>query len=357
MAGRSGSFSPASASETSSSDNNSTEKSRKPDNTAFKQQRLPAWQPILTAQSVLPAFFVISVIFIPIGVVLLLASDDVLEFSEDYTNCNSTTCADLRLNSSRMVEKCYCTITLNITKDMTSSEVYVYYGLSNFFQNHRRYVKSRDDAQLNGQDVINSLSNDCKPYRDVNDTIPIAPCGAIANSLFNDTFTITRQGVSDAVVNINHTGIAWPTDKGQKFNNPGDPSQTIEQRFVGYIRPLFWQRAVYDLDQTDPSNNGFENEGLIVWMRTAAFPTFRKPYGRIGTGLQAGLYDVVIEYNFPVTSFAGRKRIIVSTTSWIGGKNSFLGISYIVVGSLCFAVGIALCIVHHITKKTTTGPR
>lgn len=30
------------------------------------------------------------------------------------------------------------------------SNVYVYYGLSNFYQNHRRYVKSRDDSQLNG---------------------------------------------------------------------------------------------------------------------------------------------------------------------------------------------------------------
>ena len=26
----------------------------------------------------------------------------------------------------------------------------MYYGFSNFYQNHRRYVKSRDDSQLNG---------------------------------------------------------------------------------------------------------------------------------------------------------------------------------------------------------------
>lgn len=31
----------------------------------------------------------------------------------------------------------------------------MYYGLSNFYQNHRRYVKSRDDSQLNGN--IDSL--------------------------------------------------------------------------------------------------------------------------------------------------------------------------------------------------------
>ena len=28
---------------------------KRPDNSAFKQQRLPAWQPVLTAKSVLPS--------------------------------------------------------------------------------------------------------------------------------------------------------------------------------------------------------------------------------------------------------------------------------------------------------------
>lgn len=39
--------------------------------TAFKQQRLPAWQPILTARNVMPIFFGVAVAFIPIGIGLL----------------------------------------------------------------------------------------------------------------------------------------------------------------------------------------------------------------------------------------------------------------------------------------------
>ena len=31
--------------------------------------------------------------------------------------------------------------------------VYVYYELDNFYQNHRRYVKSRSDSQLEGENV------------------------------------------------------------------------------------------------------------------------------------------------------------------------------------------------------------
>ncbi len=43
--------------------------------TALKQQRLPAWQPILTAKTVLPLFFVVGVIFVVLGGVLLYYSN------------------------------------------------------------------------------------------------------------------------------------------------------------------------------------------------------------------------------------------------------------------------------------------
>lgn len=44
---------------------------------AFKQQKLPAWQPILTAGTVLPTFFLIGIAFIPIGFGLLMSSNQV----------------------------------------------------------------------------------------------------------------------------------------------------------------------------------------------------------------------------------------------------------------------------------------
>lgn len=45
----------------------------------------------------------------------------------------------------------------------------------------------------------------------------------------------------------------------------------------GTTKPVNWRRPVYELD-LDPENNGFINEDFIVWMRTAALPTFRKLY-------------------------------------------------------------------------------
>ena len=55
----------------------------------FSQQKLPAWQPILTAGTVLPAFFVIGIAFVAIGVGLLHFSNEVLEYNVDYTQCKN----------------------------------------------------------------------------------------------------------------------------------------------------------------------------------------------------------------------------------------------------------------------------
>lgn len=64
-----------------------TLRNKKPENTAFKQQRLPAWQPILTAGTVLPAFFIIGLIFIPIGIGLYVTSNNIKEFEVTSVTC------------------------------------------------------------------------------------------------------------------------------------------------------------------------------------------------------------------------------------------------------------------------------
>lgn len=73
---------------------------------------------------------------------------------------------------------------------------------------------------------------------------------------------------------------------------------------TGTGKPPYWHKPVYELDPSDSTNNGFINEDLIVWMREAAFPNFKKLYGVLNRanppftkGLPAGNYSIEIQYS------------------------------------------------------------
>ena len=83
-----------------------------------------------------------------------------------------------------------------------------------------------------------------------------------------------------------------------------------------------------------------EDEHFIVWMRTAGLPNFRKLWGRLEQGIKKGTYNVTVDNNYDVNGFDGNKSFVLSTTNALGGKNYFLAICYIVVGSLCLIFAI-----------------
>ena len=50
-------------------------------------------------------------------------------------------------------------------EDKMDGDVYVYYQLKNFYQNHRTYVKSRSDKQLLGTELEKDEMDDCLPRK------------------------------------------------------------------------------------------------------------------------------------------------------------------------------------------------
>ena len=98
----------------------------------------------------------------------------------------------------RTVEDCHCIMNFSLPFDIRPPWD-VYYGMKNYYQNHRRYLNSWDVNQLRGSE--NSFRNptaDCRPIVNLasaadgssSKELPVVPCGLIANSWFNGEFGI-----------------------------------------------------------------------------------------------------------------------------------------------------------------------
>ncbi|BFZ61019.1 alkylphosphocholine resistance protein lem3 [Saitoella coloradoensis] len=356
------------------------EKSRKPGNTAFRQQRLKAWQPILTPKTVLPIFFAIGIIFAPIGGLLLYASRVVSEVMIDYTHCitsaeNGTfspipsNYLSASFDKSKLQAKwsistntsvnpypgsngTVCNIQFHLPEKF-GAPWFLYYHLTNFYQNHRRYIQSVDIEQLSGHARTASdvdSTDSCSPLAKDGD-LPYYPCGLIANSQFNDTFSdliaINPPSGAAEIVVLSKNNIAWSSDKDLYKNTSYTPETCLPPpNWVGRYGTTYSASDLYSIH---------EDEELMVWMRTAGLPDFSKLARRNDTySLPAGTYNLSIGLNFPVTEYDGTKSILLSTRSVIGGRNDFLGIAYLVVAGLCIILG-ALFTARHLIKPRKLG--
>ena len=168
-----------------------------------------------------------------------------------------------------------CTLQFPIPNNI-GPPVLLYYRLTNFYQNHRRYVKSLDTDQLKGDAVSVSTikSGSCDPLRVDDSGKPYYPCGLIANSLFNDSFNdpvnVNVQGDNrdNQTYDMTNKGIAWDSDKAlygktkYKAEDIAVPPNWQEQWPKGYT-----EDNLPDLEA---------DEEFQVWMRTAGLPAFSK---------------------------------------------------------------------------------
>ncbi|KAI7685355.1 Cell cycle control protein 50A, partial [Sarcoptes scabiei] len=321
----------------------------------YRQQCLPAFRPLIDRRSTITLFATISSMLIIIGSILMHQSKLERLFRIDYTDCRPFTgtrsCSQIlfdwrsnrSLRASTSPPSCHCWFRFFLSESLPSN-VFIYYGLENYHQNHLHYVRSKSLDQFQGRPVI---LRDCEPFGykqiDRNNRKPIVPCGTIANSLFNDSYklwfldhrTITSYPLIRPV-KLKRTKIAWPSD--MNFVKKIDPKV-----FVNFTNPPNWgSTTLWDLDEFDAKNNGFQNEALIVWMRVAAFPNFHKLFGRIRhdsnpfkRSLPRGFYYLRIEYNYPVKEFNGRKSILIANTNpLIGRQYNFLSILYLTIGTI-----------------------
>ncbi|GAB2302948.1 ALA-interacting subunit 3 [Dionaea muscipula] len=70
-------------------------------------------------------------------------------------------------------------------------------------------------------------------------------------------------------------------------------------------------------------------------------------YSRIEQDLQANdLIHVTLENNYNTYNFGGKKMLVLSTASWLGGKNDFLGLLILPVGGMCFFLAMFFALIY-----------
>lgn len=353
-------------------------KSKRPPENSFSQQRLAAVNPVFSARTVIPLLLVLGVVLIPLGVAMWYASESIQDMMIEYTECEFQASSDYwtpipsnyvvfnlkntsaipqpmwRLKKDLSItypeEQTVCEIQFSLPEDL-SGPLRFFYRLKNFSQNHRRYAKSFSDDQIMGKaasvDVVkNTAGINCEPLStDANGKI-IYPCGLIANSLFNDTFSHTFKAVNGTANDYQMTnqGIAWSTNsnryKKTKYNYTQivPPPNWVKMFPMGYNETnvpdiLTWAE--------------FQN-----WMYTSAFPDFRKlALQNTNLSMPAGTYQVDIGLHFPVVPYNGQKYILLSQSSVIGGKNTFLGFLWIACGGVCLLLGLFVLIMNLIKPR------
>eukprot|EP00741_Cyanophora_paradoxa_P011731 tig00020563_g11335.t1 len=264
---------------------------RRPPGTAFKQQRLPAKTPLLTPVVVISFFFVVGMVFLPIGIALLRTSQGVTEVRQMYSTPENPNVA--HCSPATRSQACTVNVTVHVPTTI-KGPVYFYYTLDRFHQNYRAYVKYRSDLQLRGEPVTKKqLDTACKNYFqnppgisncDPNDpTKPCwSPCGLAAMSLFNDTFpafvALNASGLepgTDLTRRWSGSEISWKSDRAKKFSNGPACSKVKGYAFPGQSPEIAFA-AMRNASGGGPLPaaaycwTDIEAEDFIVWMAQAA---------------------------------------------------------------------------------------
>ena len=297
----------------------------------FKQQQMNAWRPFPTLLSTVLIFSIFGVSCLALGIVMLIYSKKIIEYKVNFDDSKSS-------------------IELEIKENM-KAPIAVYYEIHNFYQNHRRYVMSRSNEQMENKKDFKKKSeiDSCKSAQTIKEMMyegetgngnvfqesnynKIAyPCGLVAKSYkyFNESFTL-RNATTE--ITINDNDIAWKKDK-ELFKDLTSPTNSLQ-----------WQTVT--------------NEHFIVWMRPSPFADFRKLYGRINETLDKGNYTIKIKKRYSNIEPKSKieKYFVLTTLNKFGGKNCFLSITYIVFGSVCILLTITVIIYDKIytSRKRST---
>lgn len=341
------------------------DKSNMPPHSAWRQQRLPHYKYVPVPKSFITAVVVVALFCFVVGGVFLKLGSTVQSYSVDYTDCvskngrttadgNKAPCKDL---TNQPDVPCICKVQIHVEKDM-QYPVSLSYGMHNYYQNHRRYIRSRYDVQYRMGRYLFTPQKSTTTCGEIaeRDGKVIAPCGATARTLFNDTFVMWKDGL---VIPTSPVAIAVASDAKMKYRNPGQ-KENLTKEFEGSVRPLNWQfMGSEDISIATYGNEdvgfGLENQDFMIWMRNAAFPNWKKIYRKLtpvnGGALKAGNYTIRLEYNYPAVETGATKQVHLEELTNIGGRSRNIGTLYLATAGVLTAVSVGLLAIHFLAPR------
>jgi hypothetical protein len=274
----------------------------------FFKQSQRTFYPMLLSRGHIAFGFVAQSIFLILGVFFIIQFNQAGECARRYD-------IDCPLGQNP------CQVGLDVPEEL-SGPIRFQYMLTNFYQNHRRFVFSRIPAQLRGEYVSYDDLSPAKPFRSIDDDPDpsklLLPSGIFAMSVFNDTFRWLDNGTF-----WNESAIAYETEYSYLY-------QPLSNEYHGGVRWLEDSAVLGEKNMQDPH--------FITWMRTSAVPTLVKDYAVCeNCTIPKGVYTIEINSSYPTDVFGGQKWIII-TQRPLGGEFYLAVIFFVAWGaSLAFA--------------------
>ena len=352
------------------------------------QQRLPVKQLVYTPKCVVLTLAFFGVLCLAVGIICILIESTVTAYpaSGPYVYFDPT---DVAGRTSNPPSSCPCAagdycegqevgpvapcrVDFELEEDMPGP-IYFYYTLTNFYQNNQRVARSHSAQQVRadggGAGLVEkaesgegfaSSNPGCAPASaeyytekvgDQDVKIYYYPCGLLARSLFNDTFSLKIKSTGQ-VIDWTKKGIAYASSGGTQGRNVAMTVQWHKDNcyrlggssfdLSGFSEELraFAAAGGNPKGRFDCWHN-ISDEEYQVWTRPSVRPYFWKLHRRIPEGLPKGSYSLEIALNFPVANFTGTKGFYMTNATPMGGSRPFLSAIYLAVGAVCCACALA----------------
>ena len=342
----------------------------------------------MTPSVIVMLLSLLGIISLPVGIVVLDQSNALYEKSVKYGGSGKS---DIDCSST-------CSASYSIDRDM-DGPLYLYYELTNFYQNNIKYQKSISWTQLSGDpDWSDEVENSCSPLLQ-NNSLNLNPCGLVANSFFTDEYALntvaaTINGVANAAsISLDETQLVFTSEEyfvqpdgfanvvvgscpascanGQvtetcstsecSTNSISSPCKCYSDGTSTYLYHYPDDDTTAYLYEMYPNQitplEGVTNEHFKVWMTIAGLPAFRKPYGKLDGPFKKG--DTVV-FNvgsyYDVKEYGGTKSLILTEKYSLGNPNAGIGITYIVCGTISLAVAIIFFLKQEFAPRPLGSP-